>query len=220
MLNSSRIDADRMSHLERSDRAGRQGQRRRHHRWSGPDHFYNDSRLFRPERVIHVAREEVKIRNVKDKANVFLLLTLWLFLSFCLFPRAHVVQHYDGLKASRISSTPVPSEGRQVDYKAMLDELTLKHMTQDCSSLKNQLLGLKTLLQVGSTHRCDTMNEHKRVQRHFWMQAYRSAGTNTYNTCIYSLCVVQWQKTQMFVVVLMLLHHPQFAYFFLVWSYN
>ncbi|XP_056290943.1 serine-rich coiled-coil domain-containing protein 2 isoform X3 [Pseudoliparis swirei] len=101
-------DADRMSHLERSDRAGRQGQRRRHHRWSGPDHFYNDS-------------------------------------------RAHVVQHYDGLKASRISSTPVPSEGRQVDYKAMLDELTLKHMTQDCSSLKNQLLGLKTLLQLEDT---------------------------------------------------------------------
>uniref|UniRef100_A0A8C2ZWQ9 Coiled-coil serine-rich protein 2a n=1 Tax=Cyclopterus lumpus TaxID=8103 RepID=A0A8C2ZWQ9_CYCLU len=66
--------------------------------------------------------------------------------------QAHVVQHYDGLKASRISSTPVPSEGRQVGYKAMLDELTLKHMTQDCSLLKNQLLRLKTLLQVCSTH--------------------------------------------------------------------
>ncbi|XP_034408684.1 serine-rich coiled-coil domain-containing protein 2 isoform X2 [Cyclopterus lumpus] len=101
-------DADRMSHLERSERAGRQGQRRRHHRWNGPDHFYNDS-------------------------------------------RAHVVQHYDGLKASRISSTPVPSEGRQVGYKAMLDELTLKHMTQDCSLLKNQLLRLKTLLQLEDT---------------------------------------------------------------------
>ncbi|XP_039639596.1 serine-rich coiled-coil domain-containing protein 2 isoform X1 [Perca fluviatilis] len=101
-------DADRMSHFARSERAGRQGQRHRHHRWSGPDHFYNDS-------------------------------------------RAHVVQHYDGLKTSRISSRPIPSEGRQHGYMAMLDELTLEHMTQDCSSLKNQLLRLKTLLQLEDT---------------------------------------------------------------------
>uniref|UniRef100_G3P7L9 Coiled-coil serine-rich protein 2a n=1 Tax=Gasterosteus aculeatus TaxID=69293 RepID=G3P7L9_GASAC len=33
----------------------------------------------------------------------------------------------------------------------MLDELTLKHMTQDCSSLKSQLLRLKTLLQLEDT---------------------------------------------------------------------
>lgn len=73
-------------------------------------------------------------------------------------------QHYDGLKASKFSSRPVPSEGRQRGYIAMLDELTLEHMTQDCSSLKNQLLRLKTLLQVrptfahnytyAATHRC------------------------------------------------------------------
>ncbi|XP_042357550.1 serine-rich coiled-coil domain-containing protein 2 isoform X2 [Plectropomus leopardus] len=100
-------DADRMSHFERSERAGRQGQRRRHHRWSGPDHFYND--------------------------------------------RAHAVQHYDGLKASRITSRPIPPEGRQHGYMAMLDNLTLEHMTQDCSSLKKQLLRLKTLLQLEDT---------------------------------------------------------------------
>lgn len=45
-LNFSHTDADGMSHFERSDRAGRQGQRRRHLRWSGPDLFYNNSRLF------------------------------------------------------------------------------------------------------------------------------------------------------------------------------
>ncbi|XP_029305143.1 serine-rich coiled-coil domain-containing protein 2 isoform X2 [Cottoperca gobio] len=101
-------DADRMSHFERSERAGRQGQRRNHHRWSGPDHFYNDS-------------------------------------------RPHVVQHYDALRASRISSRSIPSEGRQHGYMAMLDELTLEHATQDCSSLKNQLLRLKTLLQLEDT---------------------------------------------------------------------
>uniref|UniRef100_A0A4W6ENG2 Coiled-coil serine-rich protein 2a n=1 Tax=Lates calcarifer TaxID=8187 RepID=A0A4W6ENG2_LATCA len=61
---------------------------------------------------------------------------------------AHVFQHYDGLKSSRFPQRPVPSEGRQHGYMAMLDELTLEHMTQDCSSLKNQLLRLKTLLQV------------------------------------------------------------------------
>lgn len=46
-LNSSYIDVDRMSHIERSERAGRQGQRRKHHRLSGPDHFHSDSRLVR-----------------------------------------------------------------------------------------------------------------------------------------------------------------------------
>ncbi|XP_034753804.1 serine-rich coiled-coil domain-containing protein 2 isoform X2 [Etheostoma cragini] len=101
-------DAERMSHFERSERAGRQGQRRRHHRWSGPDHFSNDS-------------------------------------------RAHVIQPYNGLMASMISSQPVPSEGRQHGLMAMLDELTLEHMTQDCNSLKNQLLRLKTLLQLEDT---------------------------------------------------------------------
>ncbi|XP_071336334.1 serine-rich coiled-coil domain-containing protein 2 isoform X2 [Trachinotus anak] len=101
-------DIDRMSHIERSERAGRQGQRRKQHRWSGPDHFHNDN-------------------------------------------RAHVFHHYDGLKSSRISSQPTPSEGRQHGYMAMLDDLTLEHMTQDCSSLKKQLLRLKTLLQLEDT---------------------------------------------------------------------
>ncbi|XP_045926148.1 serine-rich coiled-coil domain-containing protein 2 isoform X1 [Micropterus dolomieu] len=101
-------DTDRMSHIERSERAGRQWQRRKHHRWSGPDNFHSDN-------------------------------------------RAHVFQHYDGLKASRISSRPVPSEDRQHRYMTMLDDLTLEHMTQDCSSLKNQLLRLKTLLQLEDT---------------------------------------------------------------------
>ncbi|KAM3863103.1 serine-rich coiled-coil domain-containing protein 2 [Diretmus argenteus] len=36
----------------------------------------------------------------------------------------------------------------QDGHTATLDELTLKHMAQDCSSLKNQLLRLKTLLQL------------------------------------------------------------------------
>ncbi|XP_029377139.1 serine-rich coiled-coil domain-containing protein 2 isoform X2 [Echeneis naucrates] len=101
-------DIHRMSHIERSERAGRQGQRRKHQRRSGPDHFHNDS-------------------------------------------RAHIFQHYDGVKSSRMSSRTIPSESRQHSYMTMLDELTLEHMTEDCSSLKNQLLRLKTLLQLEDT---------------------------------------------------------------------
>uniref|UniRef100_A0A3Q1I882 Coiled-coil serine-rich protein 2a n=1 Tax=Anabas testudineus TaxID=64144 RepID=A0A3Q1I882_ANATE len=101
-------DVDRMSQIERSERYGRQGQRRKHHRWSGPDHSYNDS-------------------------------------------RAHLFQHYDDLKAPRMSSWSIPPERRQHGYTVMLDELTLEHMTQDCSSLKNQLLKLKTLLKLEDT---------------------------------------------------------------------
>ncbi len=78
-------------------------------------------------------------------------------MTFCLCLRAHSLQHYDGPKTSRISSGPLPSDSRQHGYMSMLDELTLEHMTQDCSSLKNQLLRLKTLLQVRPTFakRCE-----------------------------------------------------------------
>lgn len=53
----------------------------------------------------------------------------------------------------------------------MLDELTLEHMTQDCSSLKNQLLRLKTLLQV----RIKDANEPKSERLH----ASKLADTHT-----------------------------------------
>uniref|UniRef100_A0A665W0F2 Coiled-coil serine-rich protein 2a n=1 Tax=Echeneis naucrates TaxID=173247 RepID=A0A665W0F2_ECHNA len=49
---------------------------------------------------------------------------------------------------------------RQHSYMTMLDELTLEHMTEDCSSLKNQLLRLKTLLQVW----CTSAKRHEQTQ--------------------------------------------------------
>ncbi|XP_030603817.1 serine-rich coiled-coil domain-containing protein 2 isoform X2 [Archocentrus centrarchus] len=101
-------EIDRMSRIERPERTNRQGQRRKHHRWSGPDHFHNDSRV-------------------------------------------HVFPHYDGLRASKNSTRLVPSERAEHGYMPMLDELTLEHMTQDCSFLKNQLLRLKMLLQLEDT---------------------------------------------------------------------
>uniref|UniRef100_A0A8C7ZWN0 Coiled-coil serine-rich protein 2 n=1 Tax=Oryzias sinensis TaxID=183150 RepID=A0A8C7ZWN0_9TELE len=65
--------------------------------------------------------------------------------------RAHVLRHYDGLKASRTSSRPLQSKGMQHEYRPALDELTLEHMSQDCNLLKNQLLRLKMLLQLEET---------------------------------------------------------------------
>ncbi|XP_014825358.1 PREDICTED: serine-rich coiled-coil domain-containing protein 2 isoform X3 [Poecilia mexicana] len=101
-------DFDSMSLTEGSDRGSRQGQRRKQHRWSGPDHFFHDSRL-------------------------------------------HFLSNYNNHKTSRFPSRPVQSDGKQPVYKPMLDELTLEHMTQDCSVLRNQLLRLKTLLQLEET---------------------------------------------------------------------
>ncbi|XP_017286002.1 serine-rich coiled-coil domain-containing protein 2 isoform X2 [Kryptolebias marmoratus] len=109
-------DFERMSHIERPERANRQGQHRKQHRWGGPDHVHSDS-------------------------------------------RAYVFQNHDGHKGSRASSRFVQSDGRQRGYAPMptpmpmptLDELTLEHMTQDCSLLKNQLLRLKTLLELEET---------------------------------------------------------------------
>ncbi|KAM9365788.1 serine-rich coiled-coil domain-containing protein 2 isoform 2-T2 [Pholidichthys leucotaenia] len=101
-------DTDMMSQIECLERANRQGPRRKHHRWSGPNHFHSNG-------------------------------------------RGHVFQHYDGIKSSKMSSRPSLSEDRQHGYVPTLDELTLEHMTQDCSFLKNHLLKLKTLLQLEDT---------------------------------------------------------------------
>ncbi|MEQ2195778.1 hypothetical protein XENOCAPTIV_018161, partial [Xenoophorus captivus] len=97
-----------MSPMERSDRGGQQGQRRKQHRWSGSDHSFHDSRL-------------------------------------------HFFNNYDNLKTSRLPSRPIQSDGKQPVYKPMLDEPTIEDMTQDCSVLRNQLLRLKTLLQLEET---------------------------------------------------------------------
>ncbi|XP_072292713.1 serine-rich coiled-coil domain-containing protein 2 isoform X2 [Eucyclogobius newberryi] len=97
-------DLHEMSHVERSER-GRLGPRRRHHRWSAPDHFHNSSRM-------------------------------------------HSFQHYEGYKAPRFSSRPFYSDGKQQGHIPALDELTLEHMSQDCSALKSHLLRLKDLLQL------------------------------------------------------------------------
>ncbi|XP_077438307.1 serine-rich coiled-coil domain-containing protein 2 isoform X2 [Vanacampus margaritifer] len=100
-------DFDKMSNGESAPR--RQGQRRRHHRWNGPEHFHNDG-------------------------------------------RAPFFHHYDGLKSSRMSSQAAPTQVRRNSHPMPVpDELSLEHMSQDCSSVKNQLLRLKNLLQLEDT---------------------------------------------------------------------
>lgn len=116
---SLHVDSDKMSHLERP---GRQGQRRKHHRWSGPNHFHNDGSR-------SVCRQN-PARKKKSRLPGHACDCDCVCVS-----RAHVFQHYDGFKSPRTST---------------LDELTLEHMSQDCSTLRNQLIRLKTLLQVGA----------------------------------------------------------------------
>nr|XP_057914254.1 serine-rich coiled-coil domain-containing protein 2 isoform X2 [Doryrhamphus excisus] len=60
--------------------------------------------------------------------------------------RANFFQHYDSFK----SSQAVPSEATRQGF-TVLDEASLQHMSQDCSSVKKQLLRLKKLLQLEDT---------------------------------------------------------------------
>lgn len=64
---------------------------------------------------------------------------LW-SLSFCLTYRSGILQSFDGSKEQGLE--------RSKSNHVTLDDLTLKNMAQDCSSVKEQLLQLKTLLQV------------------------------------------------------------------------
>ncbi|XP_020337478.1 serine-rich coiled-coil domain-containing protein 2 isoform X2 [Oncorhynchus kisutch] len=65
--------------------------------------------------------------------------------------RGPVFQQYEGYTCHggfMVGPRPLPPVGRHDGYSGALDELTLKHMAQDCSSVKNKLLKLKSLLQM------------------------------------------------------------------------
>lgn len=57
--------------------------------------------------------------------------------------------HYDACRTGHRTLHPAVQHD---SHTVALDELTLKHMTEDCSSVKSQLLKLKSLLQVPHTH--------------------------------------------------------------------
>ncbi|XP_061915222.1 serine-rich coiled-coil domain-containing protein 2-like isoform X2 [Entelurus aequoreus] len=56
-------------------------------------------------------------------------------------------QSPQGLKSSKMSPQAAPSEARRLCLGASPDELSLEHLSQDCSSVKKQLLRLRNLLQ-------------------------------------------------------------------------
>ncbi|XP_061824497.1 serine-rich coiled-coil domain-containing protein 2 isoform X2 [Nerophis lumbriciformis] len=56
-------------------------------------------------------------------------------------------QSPQGLKSSKMSPQAGPSEARRQGSAASPDELSLEHLSQDCSSVKKQLLRLRNLLQ-------------------------------------------------------------------------
>ncbi|XP_051935675.1 serine-rich coiled-coil domain-containing protein 2 isoform X2 [Hippocampus zosterae] len=64
--------------------------------------------------------------------------------------RSPFSHHYDSLKSSRMSLPAAPSEARRQGRAPapVHDELSLEHMSQDCTLVKNQLLRLKNLLQL------------------------------------------------------------------------
>ena len=94
--------------------------------------------------------------------------------------RGPVFQHYDGPRPQgSVRGPPQPQQPavREDEGATLPNELTLKHMAQDYSSLKNQLLKLQSILQV--RHACSevdvTMSTH----------AYLCTDTQT-RTCMHA----------------------------------
>lgn len=126
-----------MSNIEHLRRSSPQGQRRKYQQRSGSHHLQTDRRLLRFFSQTHHVYDSVPFA-VKCKVQT----------SRCCL-RARVLQASDCIKASTPPQTAA-SDGRQPCYTPVLDELTVEYMSQDCSSLKKQLLRLKMLLQVGT----------------------------------------------------------------------
>lgn len=72
--------------------------------------------------------------------------------------------HYD---ACRTGHRPLHPTVQHDSHTVVLDELTFKHVAEDCSSVKSQLLKLKSLLQVPHTHtQLDESYLHLDMQTH------------------------------------------------------
>lgn len=88
--------------------------------------------------------------DLPDRTAMFVVMSHLqenLIQTLCCCLRARVLHASDCIEASTPLQTEA-SDGRQPCYTPVLDELALEHMSQDCSSLKKQLLRLKMLLQV------------------------------------------------------------------------
>uniref|UniRef100_A0A8D0GBK1 Coiled-coil serine rich protein 2 n=1 Tax=Sphenodon punctatus TaxID=8508 RepID=A0A8D0GBK1_SPHPU len=114
---------ENMNHYDRADRNVRQHQeglwKRTPQRWSAQDHY----RLGRPDHYPHG-------KNDLNRTPL------------CLEPN---IGHFEGCGVPNFYQGPRPMMGLP-ENTVMLDEMTLRHMVQDCTAVKTQLLKLKRLL--------------------------------------------------------------------------
>ncbi|XP_029465164.1 serine-rich coiled-coil domain-containing protein 2 isoform X3 [Rhinatrema bivittatum] len=119
------VDSSTMSHFERPDRNVRQQQpelwKRAPHRWSGKEHY-------------HLGNAD-HYHNGKNNLNRG---------SAYLEPPPGPVESYG---MAQFYQSPRSKQIGLHENTVMLDEMTLLHMVQDCTSVKTQLLKLKRLMQ-------------------------------------------------------------------------
>ncbi|XP_021102376.1 serine-rich coiled-coil domain-containing protein 2 isoform X3 [Heterocephalus glaber] len=128
------VDCDNMNRFDRSDRNVRQSQegfwKRPPQRWSGQEHYH----LSHPDHYHHHGKSDLSRGSPYREA-----------------PLGHF-ESYGGTPFFQAQKVFVDVPESTV----MLDELTLRHMVQDCTAVKTQLLKLKRLLHPhdgsGSLH--------------------------------------------------------------------
>ncbi|NXE92634.1 CCSE2 protein, partial [Menura novaehollandiae] len=117
-------ECENMSRYDRQDRNARQHQegfwkRAPQQRWNTQDHYH----LGHADRYIHGKNDLNRSSNYLEPA----------------------VGHLEGYGAGSSSQAPGQPAGL-AENTVMLDEMTLRHMVQDCTAVKTQLLRLKRLL--------------------------------------------------------------------------
>ncbi|XP_028915513.1 serine-rich coiled-coil domain-containing protein 2 isoform X2 [Ornithorhynchus anatinus] len=115
------VDCDNMNRFDRSDRNGRQQQegfwKRTPQRWRGQEHY-------------HLGHTEHFHHGETDNRSPYL---------------ESPVGHFENYGKTNLYQASRPVMGLP-ENTVMLDEMTLRHMVQDCTAVKTQLLKLKRLL--------------------------------------------------------------------------
>ncbi|XP_050998029.1 serine-rich coiled-coil domain-containing protein 2 isoform X1 [Acomys russatus] len=128
------VECDNMNRFDRSDRNARQSQdgfwKRPPQRWSGQDHYH----LSHPDHYHHHGKSDL------SRGSPYRESPLGHFESYGGTPFFQAQKMFVGVPDSTV----------------ILDEMTLRHMVQDCTAVKTQLLKLKRLLHQhdgsGSLH--------------------------------------------------------------------
>uniref|UniRef100_A0A6I8N8G3 Coiled-coil serine rich protein 2 n=1 Tax=Ornithorhynchus anatinus TaxID=9258 RepID=A0A6I8N8G3_ORNAN len=116
------VDCDNMNRFDRSDRNGRQQQegfwKRTPQRWRGQEHYH----LGHTEHFHHGETDNRRSPYLESP-----------------------VGHFENYGKTNLYQASRPVMGLP-ENTVMLDEMTLRHMVQDCTAVKTQLLKLKRLL--------------------------------------------------------------------------